>query len=60
MLTSGQKCRKVTKRPDFIVSVLVPAHAKRVSVSRVRDFKRPGVAGAVLQTPLLLIKLLIN
>ena len=40
MLKSAQKCRKVSKRQDFIVSVLLLAHAERVGVSRMRDLKK--------------------
>ena len=36
-LKSVQKCRKVSYRPDFIVLVLLSAHAKRVGVSRMRE-----------------------
>ena len=37
MLKSAQKCRRVSKELDFIVSVLLSAHAKRVGASRMRD-----------------------
>ena len=33
-----KKCLKVSKMPDFIVSVLLSASVERVSVSRMRDF----------------------
>ena len=32
------KCRKVSKKQDFIVLVLLSAHAERVGVSRMRVF----------------------
>ena len=35
---SAQKCRKVSKMWDFIVSVILSAHAERVGVSRMQDF----------------------
>ena len=38
MLKSVKKCIKVSKKRDFIVSVLLSAHAERVGVSRMRDF----------------------
>ena len=37
ILKSARKCRTVLKRRDFIVSVLLSAHAERVVVSLMRD-----------------------
>ena len=37
-LKSAQKSRKVSKRRDIIVLVLLSAHAERVCVSRMLDF----------------------
>ena len=37
-LKSAKKRRKVSKGQDFIVTVLLSAHAERVGVSRMRDF----------------------
>ena len=35
---SGQKCKIVSKRRDFIASMLISAHVERVLVSRVQGF----------------------
>ena len=37
-LKRAQKCRKVSKRRDFLVLVLLSTHAERVGVSRMQDF----------------------
>ena len=36
---SADMCRKVSKRRDFIVSVLLSSHGKRVGISCIRNFK---------------------
>ena len=38
MQINGKKCPKVSKKKDFIVSVLLSAHAEIVGVSRMQDF----------------------
>ena len=42
-LKSAQKCRKVSKRRDFIVLVLLSVHGERVSVSCMRDLYNLGL-----------------
>ena len=37
-LKCAQKCRKVSKRRDFIVLVLLSAHTERVGVTGMQDF----------------------
>ena len=37
LIKRSQKCRKVSKKQDFIVLVLLSAYAERVGVSRMQD-----------------------
>ena len=38
LLMSAKKCRKVSKRRDIIILVLISAYPDKVSVSRMQDF----------------------
>ena len=49
-LKNAKKAKKqIQKRRDFIVSVLLSAHAKRVGVSRMRDFLYNQLIGQPLK-----------